>query len=780
MTLTKFVLTAAVIAASALAFVAPSTADSKGGHSWRDKVSADLLEEFDSATRAGSEKGQDEKDIDVIIQFAGGASSERRQSVRSAGGSVRKSLAVIEGLSAKLPLRAVQALASRDDLAFISPDRPVQLMGHLETTTGAAQARSMVGGISNLDGSGVGIAILDSGIDYYHHEFTYGGSRIAAEVDFGGFRNTDDYGGHGTHVASIAAGGGHIGPRNYTGVAPGASIINCKVLDRNGRGYTSDIIDAVNWCVAYRYFYNIKIINMSLGAPAIDSYQNDPLCRAVRAAHDVGIVVVAAAGNNGKDSSGTKLYGAIHSPGIEPSAITVGAINTQGTDSRADDVVATYSSRGPTRGYTINSLGRRVYDNLIKPDLVAPGNKIIGAQAYGADLVEQHPELDANRYETNSRHYVMYLSGSSVAAPVVSGAAALLLEANPSLTPNLVKAILTYSAQPLAGFNMLEQGAGALNIEGAVRLAKTIKNPITGLSNGQLMLASSSTKLAGIAFGTSPAWSTGSEFDKATDGNTATFFDNSQGSGGYTGIDLGAGNARKVVRIRFYPRNGFASRMVGGKFQGSNTSATGGYTDLYTISSTPATGLWTEVAISNQYSFRYLRYLGPNGGYCNIAEMEFITDSSTLPLIPQSTIAGHTFQWGGGVITNWSFLYGSNLMTYWQGMYGLNVLLANGSYYSAGQLLKSSTYTTSGTLLSEGVMLADGTLLAEGILVLNGQGTLLAEGITLSEGVMLADSRVTCDGTLLADGTLLSDGFAASVTGEGIRYMEPTPDSTSQ
>src|SRR5262249_9377208 len=155
------------------------------------------------------------------------------------------------------------------------------------------------------------------------------------------------------------------------------------------------------------------------------------------------------------------------------------------------DVITTYSSRGPTRGYYTNTAGQKVFDNLMKPDLVAPSNKIVAAQAVGCDLVAYHPELNADPTETNQYHLVMTMSGTSVAAPVVSGAAALLLHANPSLTPNLVKAILMYTAQPLAGFNTLEQGAGELNIDGAVRVAKLVKNPLPSLVTGEAMLTAS-------------------------------------------------------------------------------------------------------------------------------------------------------------------------------------------------------------------------------------------------------------------------------------------------
>ncbi len=127
--------------------------------------------------------------------------------------------------------------------------------------------------------------------------------------------------------------------------------------------------------------YNIRIVNLSLGVPAISSYKNDPVCRAARALVNAGIVVVAAAGNNGRKADGTKIYGQIHSPGNEPSVITVGAVNTFATNQRNDDGIASYSSRGPTRSSTTDAAGVKHYDNLLKPDLVAPGNKLIYAQS---------------------------------------------------------------------------------------------------------------------------------------------------------------------------------------------------------------------------------------------------------------------------------------------------------------------------------------------------------------------------------------------------------------
>ena len=160
--------------------------------------------------------------------------------------------------------------------------------------------------------------------------------------------------------------------------------------------------------------------------------------------------------------------------------ITVGAANTFGTDSHADDSVATYSSRGPTRSSYTDASGVKHYDNLIKPDLVAPGNKLIFAESdLGSSgggggtpnlLVQQNPQLDSGIVDRNNKR-LMYLSGTSMATPVVSGAAAMLLQLNPKLTPNMVKMALMYTADPLPGFNLFEQG-WELNIEGAARLAK--------------------------------------------------------------------------------------------------------------------------------------------------------------------------------------------------------------------------------------------------------------------------------------------------------------------
>src|SRR5438552_12220317 len=179
----------------------------------------------------------------------------------------------------------------------------------------------------------------------------------------------------------------------------------------------------------------------------------------------------------------------MRSPGAGPPALTRGAANTFGSDYRTDDVVTTYSSRRPPRGYWTDTLGVNHYDDLIKPDLIAPGNLIVEAESPSNYLVTNYPTLEANVSNSNIKAE-MFLSGTSMATPVVAGAAALILQTNPNLTPNLVKAILEYTADPLAGFNTLEQGAGLLNVEGAVRLAGLVRTDLSNCVLGSPLLCS--------------------------------------------------------------------------------------------------------------------------------------------------------------------------------------------------------------------------------------------------------------------------------------------------
>ena len=296
-------------------------------------------------------------------------------------------------------------------------------------TVGADQVWSgAAAGLAGYTGKGIGVAVIDSGVAS-HKSIR---ERIVASYDFTGGGVRDELG-HGTHVAGIIVGDQDSG---YPGIAPGSHIVSLKVLNGDGSGETSDVISAIQWAVDNRARYNLRIINLSLGHPVFESYRDDPLCQAVQLAVDAGMVVVAAAGNFGKTADGRSVIGGIVSPGNSPAALTVGASNTLGTVQRSDDVMASYSSRGPT-----------AIDGLLKPELVAPGNKVVAAAAQGASLPKTYSERVVSGQGAEA---FIEFSGTSMAAAVVSGAAALVLDANESLTPARCEARATGHQQPAA------------------------------------------------------------------------------------------------------------------------------------------------------------------------------------------------------------------------------------------------------------------------------------------------------------------------------------------
>ena len=426
-------------------------------------------------------KGNNANLVNVVIQFNSKPSGELNSLLNRNGVHVRMKLNELNTVVVGLPAELIPSLSSFSEIDYVSADQDLEAHGLVSQTTGAAYRRNQTSntGVSyQLDGTGIGIAIFDSGVYAGHKSFqdTNGySSRVVFSKDFTGENRTDDPYGHGTHVAAIAAANKTYYNAAYAGIAHGSKIVNLRVLNSTGQGKLSSLLQAIDWLLANRTTYNVRVANMSIGMAAIESYKDDPLCNAVRRLVNAGVTVFAAAGNDGKDASGKKVYGRIHSPGNEPSAITVGAANTFGSEGRSDDAVTTFSSRGPTRSFSTDANGVRQYDHLIKPDIVAPGNKIIAAQSPNNRLVSDQPDLNAV-YTTDTANKMMFLSGSSMAAPVAAGAAAMLLEMNPKLTPNMIKMILMYTAQPLAGFNMFEQGAGLINIAGAADLTKLVRS----------------------------------------------------------------------------------------------------------------------------------------------------------------------------------------------------------------------------------------------------------------------------------------------------------------
>src|SRR5262245_28133946 len=484
---------ASLIAILLIALAASPAMAAKGG---RWKVSQDLRDKINNGSPSDM--------IRLVVSLSGGADPLFvTNRVESLGGKVRKHFKNVDEMSIVLPLGSVASLTDLDGLDYIAYDRDVAGMSsHLETTTGASLVSGSTGGtlqslLSTLDGTGVGVAVLDSGIDGEHNDLKDElrlKRRVVLSMDFTGRGSLDDPYGHGTHIAGTIAGDGSASAqvgRDYTGLAPNANLINFKVLDEYGRGSISNVVAAIDQAISLRSYFNIKVINLSLAAPPIDSYVNDPMCKAVERATKAGIVVVAASGNFGLDSngSGNKVYGGITSPGISPFAITVGATNTYGTDIRSDDTVAPYSSRGPTMSHTTDPMtGQVAYDNLAKPDLVAPGTRVVAAERSGNLLVTYYPALHVDTGNVSNRSRYMTMSGSSMATAVVSGAVALMMQANPGLNPSQVKAILMYSAQIMDGPDLFGQGAGMLDVQGAVRLAESVSRVPYALAVGATLL----------------------------------------------------------------------------------------------------------------------------------------------------------------------------------------------------------------------------------------------------------------------------------------------------
>ena len=405
----------------------------------------------------------------VILLAAEGVSpGSIVQLIHTVGGTPGRALPLIGGRVAYVPDSTLLTLAASPLVAGLSDDRKIE--GATErtgVTIGATAIRQELG----YDGTGVGVAVIDSGVAPAHDDLVAenGGQRVARFVDFVNQRDYayDDYG-HGSHVAGIIAGNGFDSEGARSGIAPGADLVVLKVLDAAGHGRISDVIAAFDYVIANKDELNIRVVNISVATGVYESYLSDPLTVAAEQVVRAGIVVVAAAGNNGRDSLGRVRHGGITAPGNSPWVLTVGASSHMGTVDRADDTMASFSSRGPS-----------AIDVSAKPDLVAPGVGIESlSDPESALYLTRAPYLLPGTIPTPYLPYLS-MSGTSMAAPVVTGTIALMLQANPSLTPNAVKAILQYTAERRRGYDPLTQGTGFLNAQGAVQLARYLSDENT-------------------------------------------------------------------------------------------------------------------------------------------------------------------------------------------------------------------------------------------------------------------------------------------------------------
>lgn len=383
-------------------------------------------------------------------------------------------LPLIDAVAAYLTPAEIATLAAHPGVDVIVADNPVFGLDHRDSmsVTNLAIGLGDVAAPSagGPAGRGVTVAILDSGVATTSD---LGESRLVAWVDLvHNKKRPYDDAGHGTFVAGLIAGDGTaslplaeggFAEVQFRGVAPAADIACVKVLDKTGQGRASTVIAGIAWTIANRDRYGIDVLNLSIGSNPTGPVETDPIARAVEAAWKRGITVVCAAGNEGEFG-----LGGILSPGNSPYAITVGATDTRQTADTADDTVTTYSSMGPT-----------LWDEYAKPDLVAPGNRLVSVRARGSYIDRWFPEnvIPVTTYASaapagTEPAYVM-LSGTSTSSPVVAGAAALLLEKDPGATPDDVKLRLMATADPLPGAGVHQQGAGLLDVDEALGDAST-------------------------------------------------------------------------------------------------------------------------------------------------------------------------------------------------------------------------------------------------------------------------------------------------------------------
>jgi serine protease AprX len=419
--------------------------------------------------------------VRVIITRAHSRDSDN--DVRARGGRVIGKLGLGNATVAEVPAGQIAELARQTGVVRIAYDAPVFIQSYDPLSDCCDQLQMVyprvVGAADQwghqLRGTGVGVAVIDSGVQSAHPDFQ--GSLLPSPtrvlqvlngIAGSALSGTDDNG-HGTFVAGIIAGRGWGVPGtvpagSYIGIAPDSNVVSIKVSDSTGMAHISDVISAIEWVAKNRQVngMNIRVINLSLVSNYATSYQIDMLDAAVELAWLQGLVVVVAAGNAGPNAP-------ITSPANDPFVMTVGATDDRGTTDTSDDVLAAFSSYG------------RTVDGFAKPDLVAPGRHIVSTLASPTSpLAIQFPT-----HVVGGGSYIR-MSGTSAATPVVSGVVAQLLQARPSLTPGQVKWLLTHTGRPVAGSGT---GSGYPRVDGALNFSGTIGNSNTALPNLYLLAA---------------------------------------------------------------------------------------------------------------------------------------------------------------------------------------------------------------------------------------------------------------------------------------------------
>lgn len=409
--------------------------------------------------------------VGVVVQKQV-ADTSIEQTVVSLGGVITKDLRLINAFAADVPAHALPALANTAGVRWVSPDAPLleaQCSTCVDTSKLANAYIRAIGADQlwnkspSLQGQDITVAVVDSGlVDHSDIE-----SRIIATAKFNSdVKAASDGYGHGTHVAGIIGGDGSRSSGTYIGVAPKVNLVSVKVGDNQGAGSTSDVVAGLQWIYENKNRYNIRVVNLSLNSTVAESYHTSPLDAAVEILWFNGIVVVVSAGNNGLGADNGILY----PPANDPFVITVGAADDRGTAEIGDDTLAPFSAYGTTES------------GVAKPDLVAPGTNIVSLlSSRNAELAKAHPD---HLIAIGESYDYFRISGTSMASAVTAGAAALLLQDEPSLTPDQVKYRLIATARPFESRD--RAGAGSLDVLAAVN-GTTTESANTGVEASHLL-----------------------------------------------------------------------------------------------------------------------------------------------------------------------------------------------------------------------------------------------------------------------------------------------------
>ena len=418
----------------------------------RGGLAAVLLVAVTMVLGTGSAPARLTSEVSVIVQADPGAVDRAARAIEEAGGTVGRRLDIIAGFAADLPTGALGRIERAAGVAAVVPDGSLHLMqdgtggadGPGSSTVPLTSALDAIGAPAYTSrgwtGRGVDVALIDSGVAPVEGLTAPGkvvnGPDLSFESRDDPRRHVDTFG-HGTHLAGIIA--GRDGDTGFLGVAPDARLVSVKVADATGAADVSQVIAAIDWVVRHRHDndLDIRVLALAFGTDGARDGRLDPLADAAAVAWRHGIVVVVAAGNDGRH------VGPLRDPATDPLVLAVGADDTRDTPVTSDDAVPPFSNRG---------------DGLRDPDVVAPGVSLVSLRAPGSTAERMHPDaLVGDRFIRGS--------GTSQATAMVAGAAALVVQQRPDATADQVKALLKSTARRLNGFGPKSQGSGVVALD---------------------------------------------------------------------------------------------------------------------------------------------------------------------------------------------------------------------------------------------------------------------------------------------------------------------------